>query len=76
MYLEFIYIFSPALPCNFQAVYRGYWVRRRLCELLRDAMHVSDEENSIEEDINLNLIVEVSSFLTYNDMGTASFLLC
>jgi hypothetical protein len=38
-----------------QAMYRGYWVRCKLRQVMQHAKCVSDEENSLEEDIDLNV---------------------
>ena len=46
----------------FKAVYRGFWVRRKLQEVIKSAKYVSDEEDSMEEDIDLNITDEVSLF--------------
>ena len=40
-------------------MYRGYWVRCKLRQVMQHAKYVSDEENSLEEDIDLNMNEEV-----------------
>ena len=37
-----------------QAVYRGYWVRCKLREVIQEAKYESEEDSSLEEDIDLN----------------------
>ena len=48
------------LLCCFQAAYRGYWIRCRLCKVVQGAQYVSEEENSLEDDFELNLTDDVS----------------
>ena len=37
-------------------------MRCKLCEVMQHAKYVSDEENSLEEDIDLNVDEEVSQY--------------
>ena len=41
-------------------MYRGYWVRQRLRDVIQRAKYCNDEESSLEEDIDLDMN-EVSS---------------
>lgn len=42
-----------------QAAYRGYWIRRKMHEVIEQAKYSSDEGSSLEEDINLTICEEV-----------------
>ena len=43
-----------------QAVYRGYWVRCKLSEVIQKAKYKSEDDSSVEEDIDLNWEKDVS----------------
>lgn len=45
--------------CFVQAVYRGHFLRRKLQEVRERAHHISDDDASFEEDINMDYVDEV-----------------
>ena len=48
---------------HLQAVYRGHSLRRKLQEVLEKSNHISDDEASFEEEINLDYLDEVSELI-------------
>lgn len=47
------------LCCVLQAVYRGHSLRKKLRKIMESAHHISDDDTSFEEDINLDSMNEV-----------------
>ena len=72
MFYDTVYL-RPYMYVFSQAMYRGYWVRSRLCEVMQGARRVSNEENSLEEDVDLNLMDDVSTRFTYMNVQVYSF---
>ena len=50
---------TTVLCCFLQAVYRGHSLRRKLREVMERARHISDDDASFEEDINMDYVDEV-----------------